>query len=180
MAVYDFDYQSLEGKPVSLSGYKDKVLLIVNTASKCGFTPQYEGLEGLYKKYAEQGLVVIGFPCGQFAEQEYDSAKEIQEFCSVRYGVTFPLAQKGDVRDEGAQPLFKFLISAQGFKGLGKSLKAKMLTPFLKKRYGASFSDDEIKWNFTKFLVDRKGTVTGRYEPPVKPEAIAKDIEQLL
>ncbi|GHT95397.1 hypothetical protein FACS1894141_3930 [Spirochaetia bacterium] len=98
----------------------------------------------------------------------------------MRYGVTFPLAQKGDVRGEGAQPLFTFLISQQGFKGLGKGIKAKMLTPFLKKRYGASFSDDEIKWNFTKFLVDRKGTVTGRYEPPVKPEDIAKDIEQLL
>jgi glutathione peroxidase len=140
-----------------LSDYKGKVLLIVNTASKCGFTPQYAGLE-----------------------QEYDSAKEIREFCSLRYGVTFPLAQKGDVRDENAQPLFKYLISQQGFKGLGKGVKAKMLTPILKKRYGNSFSDDEIKWNFTKFLVDTGGKVVRRYEPPVEPKLIAKDIEPLL
>jgi glutathione peroxidase len=113
-------------------------------------------------------------------EQEYNSAAEIQEFCSLRYGVTFPLAQKGDVRGETAQPLFKFLISQQQFKGLGKGVKAAMLAPILKKKYGPSFSDNEIKWNFTKFLIDRKGGVTGRYEPPVEPKSIAKDIEQLL
>ncbi|GHU82335.1 glutathione peroxidase [Spirochaetia bacterium] len=152
----------------------------MNTASKCGFTPQYKGLEELYQNYSEKGLVVIGFPCGQFMEQEYDSAGEIKEFCTLRYGVTFPLAQKGDVRDGTAQPLFRYLISQRGFKGLGKGLKAKMLTLILKKRYGASFGDDEIKWNFTKFLVNREGVVTGRYEPPVEPEKIAQDIEQLV
>jgi glutathione peroxidase len=180
MGIYDFDYVSLEGKPESLSEYKGKVLLIVNTASKCGFTPQYKGLEELYRKYAEKGLVIIGFPCGQFMEQEYNSSEEIKDFCSLRYGVTFPLAQKGDVRGETAQPLFKFLISQQAFKGLGKGAKAAFLTTMLKKKYGASFSDNEIKWNFTKFLIDRQGNVTGRYEPPAEPKIIAKDIEKLL
>ncbi len=180
MSIYDYEYVSIEGKPVKMSDYKDKVMMLVNTASKCGFTYQYSGLEELYKKYKDQGLVVIGFPCNQFAGQEPNAENEISEFCSVRYGVTFPLSRKVDVREETAIPLFKYLISQKGFEGFGKGVKATTLSMMLKSKYKKDFSDNQIKWNFTKFLVDREGNVEGRYEPTVDPKEIAKDIEKLL
>ena len=180
MSIYEYEYVSIEGKPVKMSEYKDKVLLLVNTASKCGFTYQYGGLEELYKKYKDRNFVVIGFPCNQFAGQEPGAEKEISEFCSVRFGVTFPLSQKVDVREENAIPLFKYLTDQKGFQGLGKGIKAASLSMMLKSKYKDSFNDNQIKWNFTKFLVDRKGNVTGRYEPTVDPEKIAEDIEKLL
>ncbi|SBV93053.1 putative glutathione peroxidase [uncultured Eubacteriales bacterium] len=180
MSVYDFEYTSIEGKPVRMSEYQGKPLLIVNTASKCGFTPQYKGLEALYQKYKDQGLVVIGFPCNQFMEQEPGSEQEIAEFCSVRYGVTFPLSQKVDVRDESAIPLYRYLTAQKGFQGLGKGLKVQALELMLKARYKEGFSDEQIKWNFTKFLIGRDGAVVARYEPTVEPEDIAGDIEKLL
>jgi glutathione peroxidase len=157
-SIYDFSATSLEGKPVTLSDYKDKVLLIVNTASQCGFTPQYQGLQALYDKYAGKGLAVLGFPCNQFGQQEPGSATEIQSFCETRYGVSFPLFDKVEVNGPQAHPLFQYLTkSAPGI-----------------------FGSEAIKWNFTKFLVDRQGKVIKRYPSLTKPEDLAKDIEGLL
>ncbi len=180
MSVYDYEYTSIEHRPVSLSEYRGKVLLIVNTASKCGFTPQYKGLEELYQTYKDRGLVVIGFPCNQFMDQEPGDEAEISEFCSVRYGVTFPLSQKVEVRDENAIPLYGYLTAQKGFRGLGKGLKAKSMELMLKGRYKDGFEDAQIKWNFTKFLVDREGRVAARYEPTVEPGDMTGDIETLL
>ncbi|MBD1822770.1 glutathione peroxidase [Cyanobacteria bacterium FACHB-DQ100] len=157
-SIYDFSANSIEGQPVSLSAYKDKVLLIVNTASQCGFTPQYQGLQSIHNKYENQGFAVLGFPCNQFGQQEPGSANEIQSFCEMRFGVTFPLFEKVDVNGANAHPLFKFLTKA---------------APGI-------FGTEGIKWNFTKFLVDRSGQVVKRYPSTTKPEDIEKDIQALL
>lgn len=180
MSIYDYEYTSIENQKVPMQSYRGQILLIVNTASKCGFTPQYEGLEALYRKYGAHGFHVIGFPCNQFMEQEPGIEGEIAAFCSVRYGVTFPLSQKVDVRGDGAIPLFQYLTGQKGFEGFGKGIKAKGLTLMMKSRYKDGFSDSQIKWNFTKFLIDRNGNVAARYEPTVEPHAIAADIEKLL
>jgi glutathione peroxidase len=180
MSIYNYEYNSIEGKLIKMSDYQGKVLLIVNTASKCGFAPQYKGLQELYEKYSGQGLVVIGFPSNQFMEQEPGNEQEIANFCSLRYGVTFPLSQKVDVRDESAIPLFKYLTSMKEFGGLGKGIKAKSLELMLKGKYKKDYADPQIKWNFTKFLIDRQGSVFGRYEPTVEPKDMTKDIETLL
>jgi len=153
-----FTAERLQGGTQSLGEYADKVLLIVNTASQCGFTPQYAGLEALYQRYQARGLVVLGFPCNQFGAQEPGDATEIASFCQQNYGVSFPMFAKIDVNGDAAHPLFKHLKkSAPGLLG-----------------------SEGIKWNFTKFLLDRKGEVVGRYAPATAPEAIAKDIEALL
>ena len=181
MNVYDFKATTMKGQEISLSEFKGKVLLIVNTASKCGFTPQFEGLEKLYTAYKERGFVVLGFPCNQFAEQDPASNGEIQEFCRLNYGVTFPIFQKGDVRGETAQPLFKYLTKEKGFKGLDMDHpNAKILLDFIEKNYPDFLKDDSIKWNFTKFLIDRDGHVVERFEPTKTPEAIAPEVEKLL
>jgi glutathione peroxidase len=156
--VYDFSAQTLTGKARKMSDFKGSVLLVVNTASKCGFTPQYAGLEALYKKYKDKGLVVLGFPSNQFGEQEPGADTEIAEFCEMNYGVTFPMFAKVDVNGKSAHPLFKYLTSTR--KGL--------------------LGSEAIKWNFTKFLVGRDGTVLERYAPTTKPEDIAGDIEKAL
>jgi glutathione peroxidase len=157
-SIYDFSATSIEGNPVEISNYKDKVLLIVNTASQCGFTPQYQGLQALYQKYSDRGLVVLGFPCNQFGQQEPGSTSEIQSFCETRFGVSFPLFEKVDVNGINAHPLFKYLTKAvPGILGT-----------------------EGIKWNFTKFLVDRKGNVVKRYPSMTKPEDLEKEIEALL
>ena len=156
--VYDFSAQTLTGKARKMSDFKGSVLLVVNTASKCGFTPQYAGLEALYKKYKDKGLVVLGFPSNQFGEQEPGADTEIAEFCEMNYGVTFPMFSKVDVNGRSAHPLFKYLASTK--KGL--------------------LGSEAIKWNFTKFLVGRDGTVLERYAPTTKPEDIAADIEKAL
>jgi glutathione peroxidase len=156
--VYDFSMTDIHGKPQSLGQYKNKVLLIVNTASQCGFTPQYKGLETLYKKMHARGLEVLGFPCNQFGAQEPGGEEEIESFCEVNYGVTFPMFAKIDVNGKNAAPLYEYLKDAK--PGL--------------------LGSEAIKWNFTKFLVDRKGKVVERYAPKVEPEAIADDIEKLL
>jgi glutathione peroxidase len=156
--IYDFSTTSLEGKPVSLNDFQGKVMLIVNTASQCGMTPQYKGLQSLYEKYLDQGLVVFGFPCNQFGAQEPGGASDIQSFCQTRYGVTFPMSEKIEVNGSNAHPLYKYLVEAKpGLLGL-----------------------KDIKWNFTKFLVDKQGNVVKRYAPTDTPEKIAKDIEGLL
>jgi glutathione peroxidase len=156
--VHDFSAQTLAGKPRRLSDYKGKVLLVVNTASKCGFTPQYAGLETLYRQFKDRGFLVLGFPSNQFGEQEPGPDSEIAEFCEVNYGVTFPMFSKVDVNGDSAHPLFKYLTTSK--KGL--------------------LGSQAIKWNFTKFLVGRDGAVIERYAPTTKPEDIADDVEKAL
>lgn len=181
MSVYDYKAMTRQGEK-SLAEYKGKVLLIVNTASKCGFTPQYKGLEKLYETYKDQGLVVLGFPSNQFDEQEPGTDDEIHKFCSINYGVTFPIFAKGDVRGENAQPLFKYLIGQKKYRGIDESTPdGKELVDFIKSDLPAGYLDDDsIKWNFTKFLIDREGNVVQRYESTTEPEELAKDIEALL
>ncbi len=156
--VYDFTARTIDGKTKKLADFKGKVLLIVNTASRCGFTPQYKGLEALHQRFAKRGFAVLGFPCNQFGEQEPGPESEIAEFCEMNYGVTFPLFVKVDVNGDNAHPLFKYLTSAK--PGL--------------------LGSEAIKWNFTKFLVGRDGKVIARYAPTTKPEDIAADIEKAL
>ena len=180
MSIYDYAYTSIEGNPVSMSDYKGKVVLIVNTASKCGFAPQYEGLEALYQRYRDQGFEVIGFPCNQFMDQEPGDEAAISEFCSVRWGVTFPMSAKADVRGDDAIPLFLYLTEQKGFEGMGKGIKNKAFDMMLKAKYKDGYKDSQVKWNFTKFLVDRQGEVAARFEPVVEPADIAVHIGKLL
>lgn len=173
MTVYDFKPKNIRGQEVSLSDYSGKLLLIVNTASKCGFTPQYDGLEKLYQKYKDMGLVVLGFPSNQFLEQDPGSDDEISSFCRLNYGVTFPLFSKIDVRGETADPLFKFLTQAAPFKGfeLNKDMGRKIQC-VVKEHYPENLTGNGVKWNFTKFLVGRDGAVKARFEPTVTPEEL--------
>jgi len=155
--VYDFTAQSLAGEEVPLKRFEGQVLVIVNTASACGFTPQYRGLEQLHRDFSPRGFAVLGFPCNQFGGQEPGDARQIEEFCTRKYDVTFPMFAKIDVNGAKAHPLFDHL----------KSVKSGLLGP-------------SIKWNFTKFLVDRSGKAIGRYAPTAIPEGLRKDIEALL
>jgi len=155
--IYDFKAKSLAGEDIPLKRFEGQVLLIVNTASACGFTPQYRGLEALYQTLHPRGFSVLGFPCNQFGNQEPGDAKQIEQFCSTNYAVTFPMFAKIDVNGSKAHPLFDYL----------KSEKAGLLGP-------------SIKWNFTKFLVDRSGKVVARHAPTAKPEGLAREIEALL
>lgn len=181
MNIYDFNFRDTDDELVSLSKFKGKVMLIANTASKCGFTPQYEGLQALYEKYQDQGLEIIGFPSNQFLEQEPGTNEEIKTFCQLNYGVSFPLSQKIDVRGKDIDPLFKYLISEKGFKGFSKETEGgKKMHGFLSEKLPHLLDGDEIKWNFTKFLIDRDGNVVKRYESPISPEEIAEDIEKYL
>jgi glutathione peroxidase len=156
--IYEFTADSLAGKPVNLEQYRGKVLLIVNTASNCGFTPQYEGLEKVYRQFKDRGVEVLGFPCNQFGGQEPGGAEEIGAFCQKNYGVTFPLFAKIDVNGDNTDPLYKYL-KAEGRGILGS---------------------EAIKWNFTKFLVKKDGTVFKRYAPQTAPKDLTDDIEKLL
>jgi len=154
MNLYDIDLVTIDGKPQKMDDYRSKTLLIVNVASQCGFTPQYEGLQGLYDKFRDKGFVVLGFPCNQFGQQEPGGEPEIERFCTRNYGVTFPMFAKINVNGVNAHPLYKFLKSEKpGFLGT-----------------------EAIKWNFTKFLVGPDGTVLRRYAPSDKPEAIGADL----
>jgi glutathione peroxidase len=158
MSVHDYSAITIEGNEQGLDAWRGKVMLIVNVASKCGFTPQYEGLEGLYRRLHERGFVVLGFPCDQFGHQEPGDEAEIARFCSTTYDVTFPLFAKVEVNGEGTHPLYRYLKhEAKGLLG-----------------------SEAIKWNFTKFLVDREGNVVRRYAPTDTPESIGKDIEAML
>ena len=181
MSVYDFSAKNGKGEEISLADYKGKVLVIVNTASKCGFTPQYEPLEKMYKAYHDKGFEILDIPCNQFAAQEPGTNEEVQTFCRLNYGVTFPVFAKGDVRGETAQPLFKYLTKEKGFKGFDEHHPvAKPLMEALQKNFPEYLEGDSIKWNFTKFLVDREGNVVERFEPTTTPKAMAKAIEALL
>lgn len=179
MSIYDYEYISIEGAKVSLKEYEGHPMLIVNTASKCGYTYQYDGLQKLYEEYKDRGLVIIGFPCNQFLKQDPKGNDEIHEFCKIRYGVSFPLSEKVDVRGENKIPLFAYLISEQGFKGFPK--KKAIMNMTVKGVFGKDeLKNDEVKWNFTKFLIDKEGKVIARYEPMVDPEDIKEDIEKVL
>jgi glutathione peroxidase len=157
-SVYDFEAKAIDGKMQKLDAYKGKVLLIVNVASKCGFTPQYKGLEELHRKYKDKGLAILGFPCNQFGRQEPGDENEIKNFCSLTYDVSFPMFAKVDVNGDGAHPLYKYL----------------------KKEEKGILGTESIKWNFTKFLVDKTGKVVKRYAPTDNPAAIEKDLAALL
>ena len=177
--IYDFKARSNKGAEVDFAQFEGKVLMIVNTASKCGFTPQYDGLEALYQKYKEQGLVIVGFPCDQFAHQEPGSNEEIAEFCRINHGVTFPLMAKIDVNGANAHPVFVYLKeNAQAEEK--KSFKAKATAILFKAISKSVEKESDIKWNFTKFLINRDGTVIRRFEPTTTPEAIEKDIQAIL
>lgn len=154
---YQFKAKSLQGKEISMEDYKGKAVIVVNTASKCGLTPQYEGLEALYKKYKDDGLVILGFPSNQFANQEPGDEKSIAEGCLLNYGVTFPMFSKVDVNGESAHPLFKYLTGELG-----------------------SVFGSRVKWNFTKFLVDRNGKPVRRFAPTKKPETMEESIKKVL
>ena len=180
MSVYEFSLPTKSGELQSLKDFEGKVLIIVNTASKCGFTHQYEALEALYKKYKEQGLEIIAVPSNQFGEEEPGSNSEIQSFCKLNYGVTFTVMGKADVRDESALDLFKYMIREQPFQGFPPSDKTEMLTDYLNGIDSNYLDDDEVKWNFTKFVVDRQGKVVGRFEPVVKPAEMETFIKELL
>lgn len=156
--IYAFEAKTIDGKTQKLADYKGKAMLIVNVASKCGFTPQYTGLEALHRKFKDKGFNVLGFPCDQFGHQEPGDESEIKNFCSLTYDVTFPMFAKIDVKGEGAHPLYKYLTTEKkGFLGT-----------------------EAIKWNFTKFLVDKQGNVIKRYAPTDKPEDIEKDVAAVL
>ena len=177
--IYDFKTTGNKGAEVDFAQFEGKVLMIVNTASKCGFTPQYDGLEALYQKYKEQGFVIVGFPCDQFAGQEPGSNEEIAEFCRLNHGVTFPLMAKTDVNGPKAEPIFEYL-KAQAPTEEYNGLKAKATKTMLKGLSKSVERDSDILWNFTKFLVNRDGTVVKRYAPLIKPEEIEKDIQGML
>lgn len=157
MKIYDFKVKNAKGEEILMAEFQGKVLLIVNTATGCGFTPQYEGLQNLYDKYKEKGFVVLDFPCNQFGHQAPGTNDEIQEFCTLKYKTTFPLFSKIEVNGKDAAPLYKFLKKQKG-----------------------GFLGDDIKWNFTKFLISRDGEVVERYAPVTKPEKIEDDILKLL
>ena len=178
-SIYDFKTLNNKGAEVSFKDYEGKVLLIVNTASKCGFTPQYDGLEALYQKYKDQGLVVIGFPCDQFAGQEPGGNEEIAEFCRLNHGVTFPLMAKTEVNGENEEPVFTFLkakATTEEYIGLKAKATGKMLKG-ISKTYR---KESDIRWNFTKFLVSRDGATVKRFAPTTEPSDFEKDVEEML
>jgi glutathione peroxidase len=177
MNTHDFSVKTADGGTQDLRQYEGQVLLIVNVASECGFTPQYEGLELLYRDRRDRGLQVLGFPCNQFGAQEPGSDAEIQQFCSMTYDVTFPVLGKIDVNGADADPLYAYLrAEAPGEFGPAHG----RLYEHVRSTRPAAIGTDEIKWNFTKFLVDRRGSVAGRYEPTVTPEQIRPDVDALL
>ncbi len=177
--IYDFKTTSNKGAEVDFAQFEGKILMIVNTASKCGFTPQYDGLEALYQAYKDKGLVILGFPCDQFAGQEPGSNDEIAEFCRLNHGVTFPLMAKTEVNGPNAEPVFEYL-KAQAPAEEYSGLKAKMTAKMLKGLSKSMEKDSDIRWNFTKFLINRDGTVIKRYPPTTTPKDIENDIIGML
>ena len=178
--VYAFTVKDRKGNDVPLSDYRGKVLLIVNTATGCGFTPHYEPLEAMYKAFRDRGFEILDFPCNQFANQAPGTEDEIHSFCTLKFGTEFPQFKKIDVNGETADPLFAFLAGEKPFEGFGKGLKNAMFDKFAKKN-NRQFGDKAyIKWNFTKFLIDREGRVVARYEPTVDMAEVQKAVEALL
>ena len=165
MSIYDFKVRAQDGNEVSLSDYKGKVLLIVNTATGCGFTPQYDELQNIYDEFRDKGLEILDFPCNQFGGQAPGNDEEIHSFCTGRYGITFPQFSKVDVNGENAAPLFKWLTDNTEFEGFGKSPMGVVLSGVVKKTDKDYKNNGKIKWNFTKFLIDRNGGIVARFEP---------------
>ena len=180
--IYDITVKDIDGSDVSLANYKGKVLLIVNVASKCGLTPQYEGLEALYQKYKDQGLEILGFPCNQFLGQEPGTNEEIQSFCSLNYNVTFPLFDKIDVNGEAESPLYTYLKEQAPFKGYPEGAEefAAQLDQIHQKTGTGFDQGDAIRWNFGKFLVSKDGMTILRFEPMVTPDMIEEAIQKML
>ena len=178
--IYDFTVKDRHGQEVSLSEYRGKVLLIVNTATGCGFTPHYEPLEAMYKELKDRGLEILDFPCNQFAGQAPGNADEIHEFCTLKFGTEFPQFAKIDVNGESADPLFAYLAAEKPFEGFGRGLKSAALNKFAAMNNKAFGDKAYIKWNFTKFLVDREGKVIARFEPTVDMTDVRAAVEQAL
>ena len=178
--VYDFTVKARGGEEVSLKDYEGKVLLIVNTATGCGFTPHYEPLEAMYKDLKDKGFETLDFPCNQFANQAPGDENEIHEFCTMKYGTDFPQFAKLEVNGEGADPLFVYLATEKPFEGFGKGLKVKALEKFTNMNNKAFGDKAYIKWNFTKFLVDREGKVVARFEPTEDMDKVRAAVENIL
>ena len=180
MSVYDYTVPTTSGEDLSLETYRGKVILIVNTATGCGFTPHYKDLEQMYEDYHDKGLEIIDIPCNQFAGQTPGTDEEIHEFCTLKYNTQFPQMKKSDVNGEGELPLYTYLKSQQGFDGFGKGPKALAMSAMLKKIDKDYKNNPAIKWNFTKFLVDREGNVVARFEPTVPMKQVAEKVAQLV
>ena len=179
-SVYDFTVKAQDGSEVSLADYKGKVLLIVNTATGCGFTPQYEPLQEIYDAYHEQGLEILDFPCNQFANQAPGSDEEIHTFCTGRFGITFPQFSKIDVLGENADPLYKYLCENTKFEGFGNSPMTLILKGVVKKMDKDYKNNGNIKWNFTKFLISKDGEILARFEPTKKMETVKEAVAKAL
>lgn len=181
MSVYDFTVKTMDGKEKNLSDYSGKVLLIVNTATACGFTPQYGDLQEIYEKYADKGLEILDFPCNQFGNQAPGADDEIHTFCTGRFGITYPQFSKVEVNGDQAIPLYKYLVKEKNFEGFDAGHE---LTPVLEKMFDEKNPDyknePDIKWNFTKFLVDRKGNVVKRFEPTADMKLVEESVKELL
>ena len=181
MSIYDFKVKNNEGKEVSLGDYKNKVVLIINSATECGFTPQYEQLQKLYEDYKDKHFVILDFPCNQFGHQAPGSDAEIAKFCSSRFGVTFPLFSKIDVNGDSASEVFKYLKSEKGFAGWGADNDmSKLLTKMLSEADPDYASKPDIKWNFTKFLIDKSGNVVRRFEPTEGVAVVEEAVKELV
>lgn len=180
MSIYAYSVQDAGGREVPLRSFEGKVLLIVNTATGCGFTPQYKDLERLYETYGARGLAILDIPCNQFAGQAPGTDEEIHAFCTLRYNTQFPQMKKAEVNGSGALPLYEYLKSQKGFEGFGKGPKALLMRGVLKKIDKDYESNPDIKWNFTKFLVDREGCVAARFEPTADMAEVEKAVAALL
>ena len=180
MSIYDYTVKAQDGADVSLADYKGKVVLVVNTATGCGFTPQYEDLQNLYDAHHKDGLEILDFPCNQFGSQALGDDEEIHSFCTGRYGITFPQFSKIDVNGENAIPLYKYLTSNTKFEGFGHGPKAMLMNAAAKKMNKYFDEPGSIKWNFTKFLIDRQGNIVARFEPTEDMKKVSKKIEEAL
>ena len=180
MSFYDYSVTTPKGEEVSMQDFKGKVVLVVNTATGCGFTPQYKDLEAIYEKFHDQGLEIVDVPCNQFAGQTPGDDEEIHEFCTLKYNTQFPQYTKSDVNGENAIPLFTYLKSQKGFEGFGKSPKGLAMSAMLKKIDKNYKENPDIKWNFTKFIVDRNGEVVARFEPTAKMSDVESCVASLI
>lgn len=180
MNIYDLTVKAQDGSEVALSDYQGKTLLIVNTATGCGFTPQYEELQNIYNEFKDQGLEILDFPCNQFGEQTPGSDEEIHSFCTGRFGITFPQFSKVDVNGENAIPLFKWLTDNTTFEGFDKTPTGLMMSQLLKKIDKDYKNNSSVKWNFTKFLVDKNGKIVARFEPMTPLKKVKAKIQEIL
>ncbi|MBE5948617.1 MAG: glutathione peroxidase [Lachnospiraceae bacterium] len=180
MSIYDFSVKAQDGSDVALADYKGKVLLIVNTATGCGFTPQYDELQDIYEEFKKDGLEILDFPCNQFGEQAPGDDEEIHSFCTGRYGITFPQFAKIDVNGENAIPLYKWLAKNSTFEGFDKNPMGLMMSQVLKKMDKDYKNNSSIKWNFTKFLISRDGQCVARFEPTTSMKKVKEKIREVL